>query len=375
MSARRVLLFSDAPLYAGAERYLVELARGLPKDDWSVEVVCSESGGVDPMAAELSEAGVPVKRLPAIPTLKARGAFLKAFRYFATHRPDILHFNLTDPRACNGAMTAARMAMRGKFVCTEHLPTSVFDGGPLPFRHRLATRGTAATIVNTVVGRTAVEARPHHQGRVFVVPNGIPDPGDPSPERRVAARAELGFEPHHVVVGWVGRFTEQKDPDLMVEGMRRINGVIPDVRFAFVGDGPLFQATEARIGELELGDVTRCYGFRPDAADLLCGLDVLVNTSRYEGMPFTILEAMFRGVPVVATRIGGNEQLVAPMASGVLYAQQDGDALGEALHVALGDRDRMREFGRVGRERATLLHSIEGMCARTVQVYDDVLGG
>lgn len=373
MSARRVLLFSDAPLYAGAERYLVELARGLPRDRWDVEVVCSESGGVDPMDAELTGAGIPVRRLPEIPTLKARGAFLKVMRYFATHRADILHFNLTDPRACNGAMAAARMAMRGKFVCTEHLPTSVFDNGRLPFRHRLATRGTVATIVNTVAGREAMEARPYHRGRVAVVPNGIPDPGDPTPEQRAAARAELGFDSHHLLVGWVGRFTEQKDPDLMLEGIRRIHDVIPDVRFALIGDGPLFHTTEARIGELKIGEVTRCYGFRRDAANLLCGLDVLVNTSRYEGMPFTILEAMFRSVPVVATRISGNEQLVAHLASGVLYAQQDGDALGDALHVALGDRERMRQFGHVGRERALLLHSLEGMCARTAQVYKETL--
>ncbi|MEE2713491.1 MAG: glycosyltransferase family 4 protein [Planctomycetota bacterium] len=375
MSARRVLLFSDAQLYAGAERYLVELARGLPKDRWAVEVVCSESEGVDTLAAELTDAGLPVKRLPEIPTLKARGAFLKVARYFATHRADILHFNLTDPRSCNGAMTAARMAMRGRFVCTEHLPTSTFDDRPLPFRHRLAARSTAATIVNTAAGRVAMQARPHHNGSVTVIPNGIPDPGDPTPEQRAAARAELGFDPHHLLVGWVGRFAEQKDPDLMLEGIRRVHDVIPDVRFALIGDGPLFHATEARINELEIGAVTRCYGFRLDAAELLCGLDVLVNTSRYEGMPFTILEAMFRRVPVVGTRIAGNEQLIAHLASGVTYAQQDGDALGDALHVALGDRDRMLRFGRVARERALLLHSLEGMCARTAQVYDDTLSG
>ena len=155
MAARTVLLYSDAPLFAGAERYLVELARGLPRDDWRVQVVCSESGALDPMAAELSSADIAVRRLPEINTLKDRGAFLKVLRFFAGHRPDILHFNLTDPRACNGAMTAARAAMRGRFICTEHLPTSEFDDKPLPFRQRIDTHNTAPTIVHTSRGAEA----------------------------------------------------------------------------------------------------------------------------------------------------------------------------------------------------------------------------
>lgn len=375
MAPRSVLLYSDGPIYAGAERYLVELARGLASANEYVTVVCHDGGGGDAMAEEIRAMGIGLDRLPPIPTLKARGALLKVFRYFATRRRDILHFNLTDPRSCNGAMTAARMALRTRFVVTEHLPTSQFDSGPLPLRHRLAQRNTAATIVNTEAGRAAVLARPHHRGDVHVIANGIADPGAPTPEQRQAARVQLGFEGDEILVGWVGRFHPQKMPSLMVEGMRRLAPAAPHVRFVFLGDGEEFHATESMVQELGLGPVTRFWGFREDARDLLCGLDLLVNTSTYEGMPLTILEAMFAGVPTVASRIPGNEDLIAHLASGVLYTQQDGDALGEALHAAIGDRDRMRHFGRVARERAVALHSLEGMATRTARVYDAVLAG
>ena len=375
MAPRTVLLYSDGPIYGGAERYLVELARGLNGDDWKVDLACAEDGALDPMVTELRSYGVPTKRLPAIPTLKARGPLLKVLRYFATHRRDILHFNLTDPRSCNGAMTAARMALRGRFVVTEHLPTSSFDHGPLPLRHRLALKSTAATIVNTATGASAVEQRPHYRGRIHVIANGIADPGEPTDEQRRAAWAALGFEGDELLIGWVGRFNPQKVPGLMVEGMRRVASSAPHVRFVFLGDGPEFRATEERVQELELGPVTKFWGFRDDARDLICGLDLLVNTSTYEGMPFTILEAMFASVPVVASRISGNEDLVAHLASGVLFTQQDGDSLGEALHTAIGNRDRMLHFGQVGRQRALALHSLEGMCDRTAKVYEEVLGG
>ena len=373
MPPRSVLLYSDGPIYAGAERYLVELARGLIRQDWYVTMACSEEGAVDGLAQEARSMGIGVDRLPAIPTLSARGPLLKVFRYFATKRRDILHFNLADPRACNGAMTAARMAFRSNFVVTEHLPTSRFDQGAVPLRHRMALRNTAATIVNTPAGMKAIQNRPENQGTVHVIPNGIDDPGGPTPERRRVARAALGYGPDDLVVGWVGRFAAQKVPGLMVEGIRMLTQAAPHVRFVMIGDGPEFHATESLVHKHEVGHVTRFTGFRKDARELLYGLDLLVNTSNYEGMPFTILEAMFAGVPTVATRIPGNEDLVAHLASGLLFTPRDGHALNEALHTAVGDRDRLHRFGLVARERAVALHSLRSMCERTGQVYEQLL--
>jgi glycosyltransferase involved in cell wall biosynthesis len=374
MAGPRVLLYSDARVHGGAERYLLELTRELPHEGFRVELATSEEGALDAFAAEVQRLGLPLRRLPRIETLADRGALLKVWRFFATNHPHILHFNLVDPRACHGAMVAALCALRRGFVVTEHLARNRFDGGPLPFRVRLASRSIRATIVLNEADQSAVENRPLNRSRVVVVPNGITDPGPGTPERRERARATLGFPGHAgPILGFVGRMIPQKNPDLFLEGARRLAPARPDARFVLLGDGPELPALQAKVQQLGLGPVTRFLGHRHDAPELVFGLDLLANTSRAEGQPISVLEAMASEVCVVAPAIPGLTSLVADGASGFLVPPEDGDALGRILHEALSDPARLACMGRVGRERYLALHTARAMAARTARIYRELL--
>ena len=371
---RRVILVSDASHFAGAERYLRDLALGHDRERFELEFALSWEGGLDDFAGELSQAGHRVRRLPPIPTLKGhQKALLKVGKHFLSRRAQVLHFNLSDPRACNGYMVAATLAGHGRFVATEHLPSSPFDQGPLPLRHRMAARRTRTTIVNTDRARDIVLARPINRSRVVVIPNGIADSGEPTPERRAAARREMGLADFAgPLVGMVGRLVDQKNPDLFLEAVRRVLPTSKDVRFVVVGDGPLFSVLEEKARELEMGERLLFLGYRDDAAELIFGLDLLVNTSLYEGMPYALMEAMIAGVPILATRIFGSEELVVEGVNGRLVPGEDGDVLGEALLELLSDREALATLGRVARVRALTLFSRDGMCRRTEEVWDGV---
>ena len=237
----------------------------------------------------------------------------------------------------------------------------------------LATRNTAMTIVLNESCRAAVLARKHTRGRVEVVPNGVADPGEPTPARRLAARATLGIAEHEgPIVGWIGRFEDQKNPDLMVEGVRRVATQRPDVLFVWLGDGTLLEPTQHRIRELGFAESCRFYGHLPHGRDVIVACDLLVNTSWFEGMPFTILEAGIDGVPALAPKIPGMDALVADRASGLLIPPGDGDALGEAMIGLLSDTNRLEHLGRVARERVKTLFSLEAMCQRTATLYDEL---
>src|SRR5262245_19523812 len=108
-----VTLYDDAPVYGGAERYLELLATGFDPREVKARVVLARQSALDPLAARLEARGVPVKRLPRVPTLASVGAFLRVLAHFTRDRSQILHFNLVDPRACNGAIAAAKMASHG----------------------------------------------------------------------------------------------------------------------------------------------------------------------------------------------------------------------------------------------------------------------
>jgi glycosyltransferase involved in cell wall biosynthesis len=367
---RQLLLYSDAPIFGGAERHLLELARMLPRNDYDITVVLSEEGSVDHLAALIEQSGVRCRRLPAIPTLQARGAFVKVWRFFMQNRFDVTHFQLTDARSCTGAMTAAVLALKSRFITTEHLPRSVFDDKPLPRRVRTAASHVAHTITATEADRAAVRARPWNKSQVHLVANGVADDGPPSAERRAAARRALGFEDDQLLLaGFMGRLIPQKNPDLFVEALRRAAPVHPQARFLVFGDGPLLPELQRKCSELGFGEVVRWYGFRDDARELLQGLDLFVSTSHVEAMPYCVLEAMSAGLPVLGMRISGLIETVADRASGVLVPPGDGDILGGALIAALSDRDRLRRYGAVGRERALLLFDARHTAARTAEIY------
>jgi glycosyltransferase involved in cell wall biosynthesis len=369
-----VTLYSDAPIYGGAERYLELLATELDRDRYRPDVVLSTSEALDPAAARLAAVGISVTRLPAVETLSRGGAFFRVFRRLAWHRPTLIHFNLTDPRSCNGALLAAKLAGHARFVTTEHLPQSPFDDGPTPLRHRLATAWTTRRIALNQAGRAALLARGIPAGSIDVVPNGVPDPGPPYSAARERARATLGIAPEAPLLAFVGRLEPQKRPALFLEIVRRLAPAIPGLRAAFFGDGALRSELEDAVRRDEaLRPRVAFYGRRDDLAALYPGFDLVVMTSSYEGQPLTLIEAGLGGVPAVAGRIPGVDEIVVEGETGRLVAPDDPDAYAVAALAYFSAPETMRRAGALARLRMLTEHSPVVMARATADVYDRAL--
>jgi glycosyltransferase involved in cell wall biosynthesis len=184
--------------------------------------------------------------------------------------------------------------------------------------------------------RSGIEAE-----RLFVVQNGIapPDAG----ACRDSARQEFGVELGDRVVGWVGRLSPEKGPDLFLEALGELG---PGIRGVLIGDGPELTSLRrqaARLGLLETDRVIFA-GHRSDASRLLPAFDVLALTSRVEGTPMVVLEAVAANVPVAAFAVGGIPQLLTTE-SAWLAPPLDVPRLVEALREATGS-------GESGRSRA-----------------------
>ncbi len=182
---------------------------------------------------------------------------------------------------------------------------------------------------------------------------------------RRRARAELGVPATALLVGWVGRFMPQKDPATLATAVARTLQSNPDAWVAFVGDGPYRQDVERALAQAGVGARARFAGFRADARHLYAGFDVLLHTSRHEGQPRVVQEAIAERVPVVTARVSGTHELLAAGDVGSEVEAGASEAMADELVRRLSDPRLLAPLAaeaiaavaaRHGRERSGRLH-------------------
>ena len=183
------------------------------------------------------------------------------------------------------------------------------------------------------------------------------------------------------VVGTVGRLSPVKHQRLLVDAFARartlLSTLAPEraahLRLVLAGDGPDRAALEAQVAAAGLADCTWMCGSRDDVPQLLGDLDLFVLPSLAEGISNTILEAMACGLPIVATRVGGNAELIVDGTTGTLVASDDALAMASALRGYALSGPRLQSHGRAARDRAIATFSLDGMVARYAELYDALL--
>lgn len=179
------------------------------------------------------------------------------------------------------------------------------------------------------------------------------------------------------LIGTIGRLQAVKDQLNLVRAFALFGQRAPllaeRVRLVIVGDGPLRPAVEAEIARAGITDRVWLAGERHDVPEMLRGLDVFVLPSRAEGISNAILEAMACGLPVIATAVGGNPELVVPGVTGALVPADDSAALADALVRYAADEAMARAQGRAARRLAENEYSIDGMVGRYAALYDSLL--
>jgi sugar transferase (PEP-CTERM/EpsH1 system associated) len=180
-----------------------------------------------------------------------------------------------------------------------------------------------------------------------------------------------------VVVGSVGRMAAVKDPMNLAEAFVRLLRERPEraktLRLVVVGDGELLGRVRDRLDQAGVGHLAWLPGRRDDVPEILRALDLFVLPSLAEGISNTILEAMASGVPVVATRVGGNAELVDEGTTGHLVPRADPAALASAIDPYLVSPDLRASHGAAARRRADTEFSLDRMVRSYTEVYDRVL--
>jgi sugar transferase (PEP-CTERM/EpsH1 system associated) len=182
-------------------------------------------------------------------------------------------------------------------------------------------------------------------------------------------KARLGFPAGSVVFGAIGRLVSVKCFPLLLEASAMIFEKVPNSHLVIVGDGPLHAELTEMARRRNIADRVSFLGWRPDVPDILKAMDVFVCSSESEGMSNTILEAMASGIPVVATAVGGNVELVVDGETGVLVQPNDPNILAGTVAELLANQPLRLKMGERGRRRVEECFSLEAMTRNYTSFY------
>jgi glycosyltransferase involved in cell wall biosynthesis len=359
----------------GIERRLVELLPRIHGERFNITLCCLRERG--PLAERLEAAGIPVICVPMRSRLDPRG-IRNLTRLMRDRHIDIVHSHMY--RSNVPATLAGRLA-RVPVVISQIHNVATWETRRQLWMDRFLCRWRHAVVaVSEEVKREIVDRLRIPPQRCRVIYNGVEverfnlPRKDPAALARPAGAGELGIPRENVVIIMVARFVAQKNHAALVRVAPRLVAQFPYITFLLVGDGPERVTIERSVRDSRLEPHFVFTGKRDDVPQLLALADISVLPSLREGFSNTILESMAAGLPVVASRVGGNAEAVEHERNGILIEPGDDAALETALARLIADEPLRRRMGEQSRSRAERF-SLDKMARLTEELYLALLAG
>lgn len=352
---------------AGAEVLVTEMVRQL-ETRIVPTIFCLDAIGR--MGQALIERGVPVVALGRRPGWDWRVAWRLA-RELRTRRIDVIHAHQYTP-FFYAALARALAVTNARLIFTEHgrhYPDLVSPSRRLANHLVFDRLADAVTAVCGFSARSLAEQDGFAPERIEVIGNGIDAERYGRAGDRACVLRQLGLDPSRRYVGTIARLHPVKDHETLLRAFPAVAAVVSDVDLLVVGDGPLREHLEQLTSTLGLDGRVRFLGVRSDVPAILSGLDVFALSSLSEASSITLLEAMASGVPVVATDVGGNPEIIRHGVEGLLVGRGDVTALGDAIIRVLSEPVVAGAMGAAGRARARATFCLDETVERYYGLY------
>ncbi len=355
----------------GLERVVLQLVERMDRTRFEPIVVALEGPG--DLAPELERIGVPLHVLP-----RKRGLDVQVLsdlaNLFEQKRISLVHTHNPSPHVY-GSFAASivrhRGVLRPSVVHTKHGRNHPDDGRRVMVNRVAAAFSDRVVAVSDDARKVALEVERIEPHRLITIRNGVDTtkvcPGDGSATRRALGIADDVFH-----IGCVARLSIEKDHATLLHALSILRARRPRVCLTIVGDGALRTELEELAAILDLREVVKFVGFTSDVASFLPSFDVFALSSRTEGTSLTLLEAAAAALPIVATRVGGNGEIVEDGESGILVPAGHPRAFADALETVATREDR-RAMGARGRADIVARYDLAKMVAAYDTLYTEVL--
>ena len=372
MTSEKIRLFKFLNFFCigGTERQFVNLVKRLDPSRFDVQIGCFQKIG--PFLADVEAGGRPVtafqiKSMCSYETLRRQ---LQFARFLRQSRIQVLHtygwwanvFGIPAAKLARVPVTIASIRDMGAHLSATQCRIQ-----------RAVCRLADCVLVNSDSVRDWLLMQRYSSKKIRVIRNGIEEPSLEHAETPVNVREEYGVPPEAPLIATVCRLNHVKAVNDLLDAAALVIKEHPAARFMIIGDGPERQALMEQAQRSSIADRVIFTGFRSDTAQILPQLTMSVLSSLTEGLSNTLLESMGAGVPVVATRVGGNTEIVAEGITGLLVPPRDPVSLKQAICRVLEDPVLAARMGNAGRQRILRQFSVENTVRETETLYLNLL--
>jgi sugar transferase (PEP-CTERM/EpsH1 system associated) len=377
---KKILHIVHSLQVGGLENGLVNLLNRLDPERFNQTVCCLTSAGT--FATRIEPREVSIIELHQSPG-KFRFPVMSLAKIIRRLSPDIVHTRgwPTVDAVFAGALAGVPHIIHGEHG-REHSDIEGSNWKRNQVRRVIGRLVDRYVVVCDFFSPWLVKSCGVNSAKIRYIPNGVdterftPDFGSmssSSPEAVSAKRRlrnDLGLPSNALIMGSVGRLDPVKDFPTLLKAIAKITGAGDDVRLVIVGDGPIRNTLVSFAKDLGIQSQVLWLGDRRDIASLLRCFDLFVQTSIFEGMSNTLLEAMASGLPLIATETGGNPELVQPGVNGTLVKVGDVDGLATVLKIYISDKELRTNQGHMSRSMAQSRFDLSIMAERYSQLYD-----
>ena len=379
MAQKTILYLITQSELGGAQRYCLDLAINL-KNEFNVILAFGEQGGKGELAKKLDKEKIKYYSIPylkrSISPISDFLALIQIVKLIKKIKPDIIHLNSSKISILGGvAASISKLLITNyqlQIVYTAH--GWVFNE-PMPIWQKLfykyAEKLTAyfkdkIICVSEFDYKTALGEKICPARKLIKIHNGIA-PINFLP--RQEAREKLNLPENKFIIGSIGNLYKTKGVAYLIEATKKLIDEGIEITTVIIGEGGGRKSLTELIKRHKLEDNVILAGRIPEAAKLLSAFDIYVCSSVKEGLSYTIIETMLNGLPIIATRVGGNPELIADGQTGILINSQEAGDLADKIKKLKNNPDRQQEMSTKARIKAQEEFNLGKMVKETKEVY------